>query len=55
MNWHNELRCDSCSFKRNRVNQTTWSEADEHEQGTADHWVQLVMIESQPLPKTLEE
>lgn len=42
--WHFELRCDSCSFKRIEVNQETSHEANEHEQSTADHWVQLVQV-----------
>lgn len=44
MTWHYELVCDGCSFKRKNVNMQTHLEANEHEQGTVDHWVQLVQV-----------
>lgn len=44
MSWHYELICDSCNFRRNKITMETDDEANEHEQSTADHWVQMVKI-----------
>lgn len=48
MSWYRALVCDSCNFKRKNVNEQTTKEANEHEQGEVDHWVQLVEIEDGP-------
>ena len=45
MTWRYKLICDSCNFRRNKLTEETDDEANEHEQGNLDHWVQIVQVE----------
>lgn len=45
MSSHRALGCDSCNFRRDKINMDTLDDADGHELANADHWVQIVDVE----------